>query len=389
MQESDPFAPDLQALVDQGLLRTLRPVVGPQGPSLTLADGTALLNLSSNDYLGLAAHPHLLTAARDALVREGFGAGASRLITGNFDAHRQLEDSLRTWKRTEAALLFGSGYQANVGILQALANHDDVIYSDALNHASLIDGMRLSRATVRIYPHRDVTALANQLHADRTAGFRRRFVVSETLFSMDGDLAPVTLLRALAREHHALLVLDEAHANGVIGPEGRGLAAEAGVTPDVEVGTLGKALGAYGAFVVGSATLCALLLQRARSLVFSTSLPPSVAAAANAAVHLLRAEEGAARQSTLRSNARAFSSRLAHHGLARQTDLPIIPLVIGDAGRTMDVAHQLSEQGLLAHGIRPPTVPSGSSRIRLTVSALHHPDALKAAADTIAVAARS
>ena len=348
----DFLVDELRRLESRGLRRRLRPIEGSQR-AIVDVDGRAAVNFSSNNYLGLASAPALLDAARRALDEAGFGAGASRLIVGNLAPHRRLEQALAGFHDTQAALLFNSGYQANVGVLSALAGPEDVLFSDELNHASVIDGCRLYRARVEVYRHRDVEDLGRRL--ERTSG-RRRFIVTDTVFSMDGDLAPLGELRALADQHEAVLVIDEAHATGVVGPAGRGLAAAIGVRAEVHVGTLSKALGAFGAYV-------------ARSFVFSTALPPSVAAAAAAALGLARSAEGDHLRERLSERVSRFARGL---GLGpRAYDIPIFPIVLGDERATMAASDRLLAEGIYVQGIRPPTVPAGTSRLRFTIMATH------------------
>jgi len=364
---------ELQALDDRGLRRRLRQVRGAQDRSVIL-DGREVLNFSSNNYLGLANHPEVIAAAERALQSAGVGAGASRLIVGSTTEHAALERALAAFADREAALLFNSGYHANLGIIPALVGPEDVVVSDALNHASLIDGCRLSRARVVVVPHRDLGALEAALR--RARGARRRLVVSDAVFSMDGDRAPVAELRDATRRHGAMLMLDEAHAVGVIGPGGRGLAAEAGVSLDVQMGTLGKAFGSFGAFAAGSAPLVELLINRARSFVFTTALPPAVAAAARAAVELAGGEQGDRRRRALFDRVAAFAEGLAERGLlaegAGQT--PIFPILVGDEQRAMAACEALLAAGVYAQGIRPPTVPRGTSRLRFALGAAHTPE---------------
>lgn len=379
----DSVHAELAELRRRGLLRELRPLGGPQGPELCL-DGRPVVNFCSNDYLGLAAHPALAEAAARAAAEEGYGSGAARLIAGNLTAHRTLEARLAEWMGTEAALLFGSGYQANVGVLSALCGPDDAIYSDQLNHASLIDGARLSRAAVHVYPHGDLDALERLL--SEGGRYRRRLVASESLFSMDGDRGDVATLVAISRRHDAFLHLDEAHALGALGPGGRGIAAEvfddAGGHIDLRLGTFGKALGGYGAFVAGSRALIELLVNRARSFVFTTALPVPVAAAARAGVELAAGEEGERRRARLARNVARLRAGLAQLGLAAGAAGAhdhIVPLPIGGAEATMAMSARLLERGLYVQGIRPPTVPEGGSRLRIALSAAHedrHLDAL-------------
>ena len=365
---------ELQHLSESGLRRRPRIVEARQGCAITV-DGRAAIDFSSNDYLGLASHPALAQSMARAAHEHGSGAAASRLISGNRTPHRELEERIAHWKETEAALLFGSGYQANLGVVSALAGPEDIVYSDALNHASLIDGCRLSRATVRVFAHADAAALDALLAAD-AGRFRRRLILSDTIFSMDGDAAPLRALAALATRYDAWLVVDEAHATGVVGPSGRGLAADLGVRPQVCIGTLGKAFGVFGAYVAGSRTLVEYLTNRARSFVFTTALPPPVAAAASTAVELAAGPEGDTRRARLRRNIERFCAprnvRASH----------IVPIIVGDAARTMQLSDTLLERGIFVQGIRPPTVPPGTARLRFALSAAHtdaHIDAALAA----------
>jgi 8-amino-7-oxononanoate synthase len=345
--------------------RVPRVVEGAQGPRITL-DGTEVLDLSSNDYLGLAGDRRLVQAAAAALDEDGLGAGASRLVTGNHRRHVALEAAIADWLRVGGVRLFNSGYAANLGVLGALLGQGDVVFSDELNHASIIDGCRLSRARIVVYPHRDVGALDRALSANTG---RRRLVVSETLFSMDGDLADVETLAALCARHDAALMLDEAHALGARGPEGRGVAAGAGVVPDVLVGTCGKALGGFGAFAATTPAVAELLWNRARPLVFSTALPPAIAAAVTAAVGVVRSSEGDERRAALADHARLVRARIARAG--GHADSAIAPIVVGDDRRVMEISARVLEQRIFVQGIRPPTVPAGSARLRVSLSATH------------------
>ncbi len=334
--------------------------------------GAPMLSFCSNDYLGLASHPALAAAAAEAAARDGFGASASRLVAGDLPAHRALEAALAAFFDRPAALVFPSGYQTNVGVLTALAGRDDLIVSDALNHASLVDGCRLSRARVAIYPHGDARA-ARRLLAAGTP-FRRRILVTESLFSMDGDAAPLGALTDAAAATDSILVVDEAHAFGVLGPGGRGLCAAARVVPDVLIGTLGKAAGTAGGFVTGAAPLRDLLVNRARTFIFTTALPPPVAAAAAAAVGLIAGAEGEQRRARLAARQRSFGEALVGRGLlARIPDGPIVPVRLGSETRALAVAEALAARGFFVPAIRPPTVPAGSSRLRVTLSAAHEP----------------
>ncbi len=367
------FDEDLEALAQSGLRRDLRVVGGSQERQIEI-DGRRVINFSSNNYLGLANHPTLIEAAARSLREAGLGAGASRLITGSMTDHARLERLLAEFHHRESGILFNSGYHANVGVIPALVGPTDQIFSDALNHASIIDGCRLSRAAIVVYPHLDLEALDRALAG---ATGRRRLVVTDAVFSMDGDRAPLGGLAELAHRHGALLMVDEAHATGVLGPQGRGAGAAEGVTADVHMGTLGKALGSFGAYVVGSTALTELLVNRARSLVYTTALPPAVAAAGAAAVELVRGPEGDGLRHRLEARIARFEAGLARIGLRRSAAVgtdprpPIFPILVGDNEAAMALSRQLWERGFLVQGIRPPTVPRGTARLRVTLSANH------------------
>ncbi|HWB69654.1 MAG TPA: 8-amino-7-oxononanoate synthase, partial [Solirubrobacterales bacterium] len=321
----------LEELRDLGLHRRLRLVSGPQGPRVLL-DGEPVLLLCSNDYLGLAGHPEVREAAAEAAMRWGAGAGASRLISGNMEPHRELERRLAGFKGHEAALLFGSGYLANTGAISALAGTGEVVFSDELNHASIIDGCRLSRAETFVYRHGDLDHLAWGL---RRAGERASLIVTDGVFSMDGDIAPLPGLAELARRHGCRLMVDEAHATGALGPGGRGSVCAAGLSEEVDlvVGTLGKALGSYGAYACASAEVVEFLLNRARPFIFSTAPPPALAAAATRALELL--EGNPQWVGLLRENANLLREALAAEGLgASRSETQIVPVQIGAAEKT-------------------------------------------------------
>jgi 8-amino-7-oxononanoate synthase len=375
----------LEELRERGLRRRLRLVQSPQGPRVLL-DGRDVLLLCSNDYLGLASHPRIRTAAAEAAMRWGAGAGASRLISGNMPPHCELEQRLAAFTGYESALLFGSGYLANAGTIAALAGRGEVVFSDELNHASIIDGCRLSRAGTFVYRHGDVEHLAWGL---REAGGRAALIVTDGVFSMDGDVAPLAELAALARRHRCRMMVDEAHATGALGPGGRGSVAAAGLsgTVDVVVGTLGKALGSYGAYVCASAELIEYLLNAARSFVFSTAPPPPAAAAGLAALELLEAHPE--RVERVAANAATLRSALAREGLpVGGSETQIVPVAVGDAESTMSLSERLLEAGVFAQGIRPPTVPPGTSRLRFSVTATHRRTELERAAKLAGTAAR-
>ncbi|HEX7244560.1 MAG TPA: 8-amino-7-oxononanoate synthase [Solirubrobacterales bacterium] len=379
------IAERLEELRESGLQRRLRLVQSPQGPRVLL-DGRDVLLLCSNDYLGLAGHPRIRTAAAEAAMRWGAGSGSARLIAGNMPPHLDLERRLAEFKGYGSALLFGSGYLANTGTIAALAGRGEVIFSDELNHASIVDGCRLSRAETFIYRHGDVEHLAWGL---REAGARAALIVSDGLFSMDGDVAPLAELSELARRHSCRLLVDEAHATGTLGPGGRGSVAAAGLSGEVDVvvGTLGKALGSYGAYVCTDAELTEYLLNAARAFVFSTAPPPPAVAAAQAALELLEAHPE--RVERVAINAATLRRALAAEGLpVADSGTQIVPLAIGDAGLTMSLCERLLEGGVFAQGIRPPTVPAGTSRLRFSVTAAHRRAELESAAELVGETAR-
>jgi 8-amino-7-oxononanoate synthase len=380
----------LEELERLGLGRRLRLVSGPQGPTVLL-DGRPVLLLCSNNYLGLADHPRVREAAADAAMRWGVGAGASRLVSGTMTIHGRLEERLADFKGSEACLLFGSGYLANLGVIGALAGRGDTIFSDELNHASIVDGCRLSRAEVVVYRHRDVEHLdwSMRRHGRRDGG-ERRLIVTDSVFSMDGDVAPLAAIVELADIHGARLVVDEAHAIGSLGPGGRGAVAEAGLEHEVDVvvGTLGKALGSYGAYACARSETVRYLINAARSLIFSTAPSPPAVAGALAALELL--QERPHRVQRLRSNARALRGALAAEGfpVAADLEMHIVPLIVGDEREAMRLCHAAIERGVFAQAIRPPTVAAGSSRLRLTAMASHTASELQMAAAVFGKAAR-
>lgn len=376
----------LAAIDARGLRRRLQPIDGGSRPAVTI-DGRPVLLLSSNNYLGLSTHPALIAAAQDATARYGCSAGASRLIAGHFDLHARVEAQLAAFKGTDAALLFPTGYHANVGTIAALVGAGDHVFSDALNHASIIDGCRLSRASVHVYPHNDVAELETMLAAAPRSG--RRLIVTDSVFSMDGDRAPLPALAAVAESYHALLMVDEAHATGCLGPRGAGLADEMGVARriDVHMGTLGKALGGMGAYIAGSRTLIDLVVNRARSFIFTTGLLPAAVATAGAALDVVAREPE--RRANLRRNADALRAGLAAIGLPPGGDTHILPVPVGDNAQAMAFAAALLDRGVHVQAIRPPTVPPGTARLRVTPMATHTPDQIAQALDAFDTAARA
>lgn len=363
------FESELDQIRAAGLYRRLRRVENDQGPMLRL-DGREVINFSSNNYLGIANHAALASAAKEAIDRYGCGSGASRLISGNMTLHEELENRLAEFKGTEAALVFNSGFQANSGVLSTLTGEGDVILSDALNHASIIDGCRLARAKTIVYEHGDINRLEAALK--QAANARRKLIVTESIFSMDGDQAPLKEIVELAEKHGAMVMVDEAHATGVFADNGAGVVAklDLGDRVLVQMGTLGKALGGFGAYVAGSRALRELLINRCRSFIFTTALPPAVMAMAVAAIELVRREPE--RREKLFNNCRRLKEGLRKLNFSvAEVDSPIVPLVIGDAEKTMQVSERLLEKGVFAQGIRPPTVPPGTSRLRITLMATH------------------
>jgi 8-amino-7-oxononanoate synthase len=383
MIEIEARLEELRAL---GLHRRTRLVSGPQGPHVLL-DGKPVLLLCSNNYLGLADHPQVRAAAADAAMRWGVGAGASRLISGTMTIHRRLEERLAEFKGREAALLFGSGYLANTGVIAALARPGDVVFSDALNHASIIDGCRLSRAEVFVYDHCDLEHL--EWGIEQAEG-RGSLIVTDSVFSMDGDVAPLADIVDIAGRHGLRTMIDEAHGTGALGPDGRGAAVEAGVEDEIDVimGTLGKALGSYGAFVACDRVMARYLVNAARTFIFSTALPPPAVAGALAALELL--EDRPRRVQKLATNAAGLRAELAREGFdVRGSRTQIIPLVVGDATLAVRICERALTGGVFAQAIRPPTVPPMTSRLRLAVMASHREEELRAAARILGQAARA
>lgn len=362
---------ELDDLDRQSLRRTVLTPRDGQGETLSI-DGRELLNLTSNNYLGLAADPRVVEAAAEAARAYGASVSASRLLCGSTPLHEELEGRLATLKGQEAALLYSSGYLANLGVLTALARPGDAIFSDSLNHASIIDGCRLSGAETRVYRHCDAGHLAELL---ATTPARRRLIVSETVFSMDGDVAPLPALVDLARSHDAVLVLDEAHATGVLGPNGEGALARLDIDPEgiVIVGTLSKALASAGGFVAADATVIDYLVNRSRPFIFNTALPPASVGAALAALDIVAAEPG--RRAHLDALATRLGDGLVAAGYPPSaSETAIVPLLLGSADAALALEQRLRDAGILSRAIRPPTVPEGTARIRFNLIATHTTD---------------
>ncbi|MFO7898355.1 MAG: 8-amino-7-oxononanoate synthase [Planctomycetota bacterium] len=372
----------LDELAGRGLLRKLRTVDGAQGPRVRI-DGRELLCFCSNNYLGLACHPALVRAARRAAAQYGTGSGASRLVSGSMAIHRELEDAVARFKRADAAIVFPTGYMANLGVIQSLVGRGDVVYCDRLNHASIIDGCRLSGATLRVYPHKDAGRLDRLLARGRG---ERALVVTDTVFSMDGDLAPLPDLVEVCERHGATLMIDEAHATGVLGATGRGATEHFGIEPGripVVMGTLSKAVGSFGGYVVGAVDLIELLVNKARSFIYTTAPPPAVCAASIAGLRIIDEEPG--RRAALWERTRQLQDGLRRRGLAvGETETPITPVIVGEADAAVALSRRLLDAGVLAPAIRPPTVPDGTARVRLAPMAAHTPEDVETVLDAIA-----
>jgi glycine C-acetyltransferase len=371
----------LSEMKGEGLYRTLRVLEGEQKGSARF-DGRDVVNLSSNNYLGLTTHPKLREAALRAVETFGVGSGSVRTIAGTMELHMELERRIAVFKRTEAAVVFQSGFAANAGTVSAILGKEDLILSDALNHASIIDGARLSRAAIKVFPHRDVAALRALL--EETRDVPRRLVITDGVFSMDGDIAPLREITAAAREHGAIMMVDDAHASGVLGRNGRGRVDHFDLhgQVDIQVGTLSKAIGVLGGYVCGSKALIEFLYHRGRPFLFSTSHPPAVAAACLAAFDILESEPE--RIERLWANTKRMKGGL--QGLGFDTGIsetPITPIMVGDADLAMSFSDRLFERGVFAQGIGYPTVAKGKARLRTIVTATHTDAELDRALDII------
>jgi 8-amino-7-oxononanoate synthase len=378
---TDRAASEVARLERASLRRSRRVLDSPQGPHVRDAGG-ACVNFSSNDYLGLANDPRLRAAAHAAIDAYGVGAGASPLVSGNLRAHEEAEERFAEFVKLPRALLFPSGYAANLGMLATLANAQAEIFSDRLNHASLIDGMRLARAKVTVYEHADAHDLAGRLAASVAPV---KIIATDAVFSMDGDVAPLAALAELCERHDAWLCLDDAHGIGVMGPHGRGSLAHFSIASPriLYMATLGKALGGYGAFVCGEASVIEWLMQRARAYVFSTALPPMAAAVATASIAVLSGKDSPVPR--LHRNIGRFRQACARAGVAlTASTTPIQPIIVGEPGRAVDASARLRERGLLVPAIRPPTVPPDTSRLRVSISAAHSEAEVEALAAALA-----
>ena len=369
MSDYDWLQSECTELEQAGLLRHLRVVMSAPTGTINL-DGRDVVMLGSNNYLGLSTHPKVIDAAVEATKVYGTGASGSRLISGNNTIYETLENNLAKTKGTEAALVFSSGYAANTSIIPVLAGEDDLILSDTLNHASIIDGCRLSRATKKVYRHCDVEHLTTLL--SESTGFRRRLIVTDGVFSMDGDIAPLQDIYTVAENYDAMLLVDDAHGFGVLGKDGSGTVAHCGLEGKdiIQMGTLSKAIGGLGGYVAGSRALVELLINRARGFIFTTGLPPATLAAANAALNVMRSSSKLRKR--LLEHADTVKKALTKMGytlLPSQTQ--IIPVVIGDPQLATNIAQALLAEDVFAPAIRPPAVPVGTSRLRVTVMATH------------------
>jgi glycine C-acetyltransferase len=368
----------LDEIKAQDLYRQLRIIHGPQSARVQV-DGQEVVLLSSNNYLGLAEHPALQEAAIEALKRYGCGAGASRSISGTMELHRELEERLADFKECEAALLFSTGYMANIGLLTTVVEEGDLIVSDEFNHASIVDGCRLSRAEVWVYRHRAMDHLEELL---KRSAHHRRLIVTDGVFSMEGDIAPLPAIRALADQYGALVMVDDAHATGVLGEGGRGTAEYFDLMGriDIQMGTLGKALGGFGAYIAGSRDLINYLINRCRTFLYTTALPPAIAAMALAALEIVEREPQ--RRIRLWENTAYLKEGLEKRGFnTGMSETPICPILIGDNALTMETDRRLMARGVFVQGIRPPTVPPQGSRLRAALMATHTEKDLKSALD--------
>lgn len=378
------LAEELAQFKAQGVFRIPRVLESEQN-ARAVFDGREVVNLSSNNYLGLAADPRLREAALKAVERYGAGSGSVRTIAGTMSLHTELEERLARFKRTEAALVFQSGFTANAGTVSAILGKEDLIVSDQLNHASIIDGARLSRATIKVYPHRDMDGLRQALEESQGQGFRRTLVITDGVFSMDGDVAPLPEVVGIAREYGAITMVDDAHASGVMGRNGRGTVDHFDLhgQVDIQVGTLSKAVGVLGGYVAGSRTLIDYLIQRARPFLFSTSHPPAVTAACLAVLDILENEPGLIER--LWENTRFFKRGLESLGFDTGiSETPITPVIVGEGERAMRFSDRLFEEGVFAQGIAFPTVPRDKARVRTIVTAAHTREDLSFALDVFA-----
>lgn len=372
---------ELKNLKKNDLYRQLRIVETQQGPRVII-NGKEVILLCSNNYLGLANHPTVKKAANKAIKEYGCGSGASRLISGTMTLHNELEKKIAQFKCTDSALVFNSGYDANVGVISALMNKKDIIFSDELNHASIIDGCRLSGAKMAIYPHKDINAL--EMLLKKYTSFRKKLIVTDSLFSMDGDIAPLPDIIFLSKKYSAITMVDDAHATGVFGKKGQGIAKHFNLTKeiDIQMGTLGKAVGSFGAYIAGNRDLIDYLVNRSRAFIFTTSLPPGILAASIAAINIIQSKPDF--RAKLWRNIDYFKRGLNKRGfLDSKSESQIIPILIGDSKNTIMAGKYLFNKGVFVVGIRPPAVPRKKARLRLTIMASHTKKDLNYALDVL------
>jgi 8-amino-7-oxononanoate synthase len=362
--KKDWLRQELLEIENKGLYRKLSTIHGGSTPRI-IKDGRELILLSSNNYLGLTHHPEVEKAAMDAITDYGTGSGGSRLTSGNSDLYESLEEKIAEFKGTESAIVFSTGYMANTGTISAIMNRGDLILSDELNHASIIDGCRLSRAEVSIYPHRDVSSIENTLRSSR---HKKKLIVTDGIFSMDGDIAPLPEIFEVAERYDAMVMVDDAHATGILGDRRKGTAHYFNLEVDINMGTLSKALASIGGYVAGSSELVEYLRNRARPFIYSTALPPAAVASARTAIDIIRKDDPAKK---LWQNIDMYRKGLIDMGFSISSDTQIIPLMSGSSKNTTEVAAELDKLGVSATGIRPPTVPAGKGRIRTSLMATH------------------
>ncbi|HHT9144645.1 MAG: 8-amino-7-oxononanoate synthase [Candidatus Brocadiaceae bacterium] len=371
---------ELSSLKEHALMREYRTVESAQGPYIQIK-GKSYLSFCSNNYLGLADHPKIKQAAIAAINQYGWGTGASRLVAGNMTLHEELEKKIAEFKGTEAALLFPTGYMANVGALCALVGREDIVIGDKLNHASIIDGCRQSGATFRVYPHNDVSQLESLLQ--RSSIYRRRLVVTDSVFSMDGDTAPLPKIAEIAQKYDVILMIDDAHATGVFGQHGKGMIEHYGLEGKVDIimGSLSKAIGSIGGFIAGSKCLIDFLKNKARSFIYTTALPPAACAASLAGLTLI--QEDTSHIDKLWENIKYLKSQLSKFISNIAGESPIVPIIIGSAEDALSISKRLYEKGILIPAIRPPTVPLGTSRLRISLMATHSKEDINRLIDTM------
>lgn len=360
----DWLSNELAEIKSKGLYRELRTIETAQTPRIK-KDGKDYILLSSNNYLGLATHPEVKRSAIEAIEKYGSGAGGSRLTTGNTDLYDRLEEKIADFKGTEDAIVFSSGYMANIGTISALMKNGDLILSDELNHASIIDGCRLSSADVKVYPHRDVASIEKALRASKN---NKKLIVTDGVFSMEGDIAPLPEIIEVAEKFDAMVMVDDAHATGILGKHCRGTGDYFDVEPDINMGTLSKAFASSGGYIAGNSELIDYLCNKSRSFIFSTALTPPDVAAAGTAIDIIRKENPAKK---LWENVAIYKKGLIEVGFDIKSETQIIPLMTGDTETTLKAALELDKLGIFVQGIRPPTVPEGKGRIRTTLMAIH------------------